>query len=114
MSALSVLMEDSVMGPVLINCANPIFLCTEPVLLDGADFAFEVFESDSVMLRNRLNKLEQYSLGSGPLFFGALTSLELCDSTSPALALLRDKPTLRGVMRVHKIINLEAGANSVN
>ena len=116
MSALSILLEDGTLDPpsVLVSCANPIFLCTEPVFSAGVDFLFEVLEADARMLQSRLNKQEQYSLDSGPLFFGELKSLQPCDSTHPALGLLRYKPTLRGVMTVHKIVNVRGGTQFVN
>lgn len=116
MGGLSVLLEDSAPNPpsVFVCCANPIFLNNEPVWSDGAEFIFEVLETEASTLKLKLDKREQYSLDGGPLFFGELSDLQPCDSTHPALSLLRNEPTLRGVMRVLGIVNLRASTKTVN
>jgi hypothetical protein len=99
MSYLSVLCEDR----LFITCANPIFPLSDP---DTGTFTFEVFEADSRMLKSRLGKTELYAgLEPGkPPFFGQLVKLEPDESTHSALLFLRDKPTMRAVMTVHKMM----------
>lgn len=92
MSSLSVFSAN-----LFVTCANPIFPLSDP---DTGTFTFEVLEADAVMLKARVGKWEQYLLGEKPPFFGELVKLEPCESTHLGLLLLRDKPTLRGVLAV--------------
>ena len=98
MSALSIQLENSIFS----ICANPIFPLTELVVTPEAEFAFEVFEDDSDSLRRQLGQIEHYAL-DGSTFWAKLSTLEPCASTHPGLALLRHKPTLRGVMIVERV-----------
>jgi hypothetical protein len=113
-SNLQVLLDDEQIGPILVSCASPIFLNAEQVLSDGAEFSFEVLEKDAAMLLSRLNKQEHYSIGGGPLFLGELRSLRPCESTHPALAFMRFEPTLRGLVKVHKMVDLGASPSQRN
>jgi hypothetical protein len=96
MAGLSVLLDG-----VFISCANPIF----PIFESADSFVFEVFEQDASLLKNRLGKMDEYRLGTGQPFSGKLDRLEKCESTHPGLAHLRNKPTLRAVMTVHKVLS---------
>ena len=103
MASLSVLGE----GGIVMGCANPIFIISDEGRSKGAKLVFEVFEADASGLRARLGKLDQYGIDPRHLMFSAkLTSLEPCESTHPGLALLRDKPTLRGVLTIEGEIDL--------
>ena len=97
MACLSVLQDK-----IYAVCANPVF----PISDLGSTFAFEVFEEDAVSLKLRLGKPDEYYIDSVGTFFGVLQSLEPRPSTHPGLSMLRDKPTLHGVMQVHRTISL--------
>jgi len=85
---------------LMVVCANPVFPLSEP---DSGTFIFEVFEADAGMLKSRIGKVEQYGLDpNSPPFFGRVTNIEPCESTHSSLVLLRDKPTLRVAIAVHK------------
>jgi hypothetical protein len=114
MSDLQVLLDDDQIGPVLVSCAHAIFLNVEPVLRDGSEFSFEVLEKNAAKLKSRLNKQEQYSLDGGPHFWGELRFLRPCEGTDPANALIRFEPALRGSMKVHKMVDLDASPNQQN
>ena len=74
---------------------------------EGAELVFEMFEVDAGCLRARLGEFRNYGLDRGQQLFSAkLTSLEPCESTHPGLALLRDRPTLRGVFTIEGEIDL--------
>lgn len=93
--ALSVLKEG-----VFVLCASPIFPLTDP---STGVFTFEVFDEDASSLKSRLGKVETYGVDpEQPPFVGQLKSLDVCKSTHPGLALLRDKRTLRAIIIVHK------------
>jgi hypothetical protein len=97
MACLSIRHEDG----LFIICARPIFLMSDP---DSDILTLELSEDASADLRSRLGKIEQYVLDGrkGP-FFGQLTSIKPCESRHPGLALLRDEPTMRAVLTVHKL-----------
>jgi hypothetical protein len=107
MACLSVQREGTT---VFVVCANPVF-----PLSDGRDgaFEFEVFELDSTSLKNRLRKIDSYIVDNIPPFFGELVSLDLCQSTHPGLALLRDRPTLRGVIKIRGYVEPDSVKSSV-
>ncbi len=65
---------------------------------DDNHIEFEVLEADANSLL-RFVGIKQLLAYNGVSFWGELTSLEPCSSTTEALGLLRDKPTLRGVIR---------------
>jgi hypothetical protein len=94
MACLSVL-DDG----IFIVCANPIFPISEP---DTGIFNFEVLEVDSVMLKTRKGKVEFYGVDGTVPFFGVITEIEPYQSTHSALALMREKPTLRVSLTIHK------------
>jgi hypothetical protein len=86
-------------GRIFVVCANPIFLFGNPDWQEGAALTFEVFESDATYLRAQLSRVQEYALGQQP-FLGQLESLELCESTHPGLALMRETRTLRGILTI--------------
>lgn len=91
MSALSRLENGIALG-----LASPIYFLSEPDIRPGSKLIFEVLEADATSLRMRLNKIEHLILGTGsPSFTAKIISVEPCESTVPALALLRSKPTVR-------------------
>jgi hypothetical protein len=77
--------------------ANPIFVTSR----SAAEIRFEVLEKDAETL-SKLVGIDQYFFLDGDTFWGKLRTLEPCDSTHAALAMLRDKRTLRAVMSVIK------------
>jgi hypothetical protein len=79
--------------------AIPIYPTSALSLQAGTEFTFEVRDVDAGSLRRRLGTLEHYMLDS-QTFWATLISLEPCRSTHIGLALLRDKPRLRGVLRM--------------
>lgn len=110
MATLSILAEDGIM----ITCANiyPRF----PIdCRAGAKIIFEVLEVDASSLKRRVGKTETFGLNTDQLpFTGQLTSLEPCTSTVPALALMRDRPALRGVLTVYGPVNLVGQQGNAN
>ncbi len=96
MSCLSVFDESG----IAFVCANPIFLVSGLDVRPGAKITFEVFKVDASGIRRIIGKREKFGLES-QAFWGTVVSLEPCQSTVPALALLRDRPTMRGVIAVH-------------
>jgi len=110
-SALSVL--DSETG-MMIGCADPIYITSAIDYRTGAEITFEVLEADASSLEQRLGKRDEYGFDpSHPPFFAVLTSLDSCQSTHPALALLRDRPTMRGVLRVSGVSTVDGTAELV-
>jgi hypothetical protein len=104
MAALSILHEDGVM----VGCANPIYLTCAMEYRRGAKVTFEVLEADASYLKRLVGKTETFALDpQHPPFTAQLTSLDSCKSTVPALAALRDRPAMCGVLSVHGAINLE-------
>ncbi|MGH6677360.1 MAG: hypothetical protein ACREDL_00085 [Bradyrhizobium sp.] len=97
MSALSIVKPGCKAVPLL---ANPIFLTSPLRTENGAEMTFEVFDSDAAGLKEVVGTRQLYHL-DGELFWADLKSLQPCQSTHPALSLLRDKPTLRGVFSLH-------------
>ena len=93
MACLSILKEK-----MFVVCANPIFPTSEPDWSDGATLTFEVFADDAASLKRHLGKTEHFCLGSEAPFWGKLISLEPCAST-------RDKPTLRGSLKILTLTN---------
>lgn len=62
---------------------------------------FEMLEVNGAGLRNHIGLKHQLSCDGGAPFWGELISLELCESTSPGLAFMRDRPTLKGLVRIY-------------
>lgn len=103
MADLCVLAEDG----IIISCANPIFIISDGGRKKDAKLVFEVFDNSASGLRRRLGRSDNYGVDPNqPLFSAKLTSLEPCESTHPGLALLRDRPTLRGVLTIDGEIDL--------
>jgi hypothetical protein len=104
MAALSVFIEDGV-PPHL--CANSVFV----IAREGDILIFEVLERDvSRLLKTLVGKPELYSLGGQQTFFATLLSLEPCQSTSEALALMREVPAMRGVFSIPLVPSSEIKA----
>lgn len=97
MASLSIVRDD---GPTTL-LANPLFMLDPIVIVDGAEARFEVFDVDAGMLKSLVGKHQCFYMDSVGIFWAQIKSLELCTSTHPGLALLRNRPTLRGtfVMR---------------
>jgi hypothetical protein len=95
MSCLSLIRDGGICSVV----ANPVFVITPDRLEGGADVTFEVFEEDATALKALLDKPEHYVLDS-TLLWAQLKVLEPCESTHPGLALLRNRSTLRGLLRL--------------
>ena len=97
MTCLSVLHDG---GPVIV-AANPIFPLDPVTVRGGAEIRFEVFEVDAGKLKSLVGAHRCFYIDQKTgVFWARLNSLERCVSTHPGLALLRDKPTLRGVLIV--------------
>jgi hypothetical protein len=97
MSALSIFPTEG--GPAC-GCANPIHLTSEASFRPGDKLTFEVLERDASQLKSLVGKTELFGLNS-TAFFGKLLSLEPCESTVSALAMMRDRPALRGIFEVY-------------
>jgi hypothetical protein len=67
----------------------------------AGDFIFEIFERDGKYLQRDLNQKHLLSADGGQVFWGELVSLTPCTSTVPGLALMRDRTTLRGILRIY-------------
>lgn len=67
----------------------------------AGEFTFEALERDGRALERCLGERHLLSLDGGQVFWGELISLAPCTSTVQALALMRERPALRGVFRVY-------------
>jgi hypothetical protein len=107
MACLSVQSEGT---SVFVVCVNPVF-----PLSDGRDgtFTFGVFDADSRSLRNRVGKIDAYTVDRIPPFFGELASLEPCRSSHSGLLLLRGKSTLRGTIKIHSYLQPDSLESSI-
>ena len=86
---------------MMVGCANPIYLTSEPDYSTGARITFEVLESDAGSLKRLVGKVETFGFDPKvPPFRAELTSLETCTSTVQALSLMRATPAMRGVFTV--------------
>jgi len=87
---------------MMVGCANPIYLTSEADYGSGAKITFEVLGSDAAFLKRLVGKVETFGFDSTrPPFRTELTSLgTLAKSTVIALSLMRDRPTMRGVLTV--------------
>jgi hypothetical protein len=89
MTSLSVIEN----GLPAIVVANPIF----PLSTDQTRITFEILEDDAAALRRLVGRAAFYVI-DGVSAAVRLKSLAACTSTHPGLALMREKPTLRGVL----------------
>ena len=86
---------------MMVGCANPIYLTSEPDYSSGAKITFEVLDADASVLKRLVGKVETFGFDpSRPPFRAELTSLEPCTSTVVALSLMRDRPAMLGVFTV--------------
>jgi predicted transcriptional regulator len=86
---------------MMVGCANPIYLTSDPDYRTGAKITFEVLESDAGFLKRLVGKVETFGFDPKVSPFRAeVTSLEPCTSTVLALSLMRHKPAMRGVLTV--------------
>jgi hypothetical protein len=90
MTSLSIIRS----GLPAVVVANPIF----PLSVDQTSVRFEVFEDDAAALHPLVGHAAFYVV-DGVSVSARLKSLTRCTSTHPALSLMRDKPTLRGVLQ---------------
>jgi hypothetical protein len=97
MNALSVFAKE---GGTVSGCANPIYLTSEVSFRPGDKLTFEVLEQDASQLKSLVGKFELFGLDSRA-FFAQLVTLERCQSTVPALAMMRDRPTMRGILEIY-------------
>ena len=61
---------------------------------------FEILESNAIGMENHLHQKQLLQCDKQGVFWGELLSLEYCSSTTPGLALMRDRPTFRGVLKI--------------
>jgi hypothetical protein len=100
MSCLSVLVEN---GPSVV-VANPIYFVGELDFRKGSKLVFEVLAADADSIRRSLHRLEHFSLApEGASFTGTITSVQFCISTTPALALMRDKLAVRCELAIFSV-----------
>ena len=86
---------------MMVGCANPIYLTSEPDYSSGAKITFEVLESDAGSLKRLVGKVETFGFDTTrPPFRAELTNLDPCTSTVLALSLMRNTPAMRGVFTV--------------
>ena len=96
MTCLSISRE---LGPAVV-VANPIFIISRTEsAVSGSELIFEVFETDGGPLRSLIGQSVCYAF-DGEACWGQLLSLGECTSSHPALEYLRDRPALRGVLRL--------------
>lgn len=93
MSALSVFPNE---GGVPRVAANPIYVTSR----DGDALTFEVLTVDASILKTLVGRKELYGY-EGRVFWGELVRLDACESTADALSLMRDRPAMRGVLKVY-------------
>jgi hypothetical protein len=111
MATLSVLSEDGMM----VICASPIYLTSAIEYRPGAKLMFEVLEADATSLKRLVGKTETFGMDPTQLPFTAqLTNLESCTSTVEALALLRDRPAMRGVLVIRGLVDLTKPLENLN
>ena len=79
---------------------NPIYLTSEVSFRRGDKLTFEVLEQDASQLKSLVGKFELFGLNSRA-FFAQLVTLERCQSTVPPLAMMRDRPTMRGILEIY-------------
>ena len=97
MACLSILRER---GPTTV-AANPIFPLDALNVRGEGEFRFEVLDAAASQLKAIVGMHRCFYIDeTSGVFWAQLRSLEPCVSTHPGLALLRDKPTLRGVLVV--------------
>ena len=99
MACLSIIRDG---GPAMV-AANPIFPL-DPIDPRGdAEIRFEVFEADADESLQLVGEHRCFYIDSADgVFWAKLKSLEPCVSSHQGLALLRDKPTLRGILVIVK------------
>lgn len=67
----------------------------------AGEFIFEILKRDGEPLKRDFGQKQLMSADGGQVFWGELISLTPCTSTVPALAMMRDRPALPGVLRVY-------------
>ena len=97
MACLSIIRDG---GPATV-AANPIFPLDPVIIRGGAEIRFEVFEVNAGELKSLVGAHRCFYIDeTSGVFWARLNRLERCVSTHRGLALLRDKPTLQGVLVV--------------
>ena len=61
---------------------------------------FEVLKVNTGTLQNYIGTKQMLSCDADTPFWGELVSLDSCESTAPGLASMRERPTLKGVLRI--------------
>jgi hypothetical protein len=88
---------------------HPAYPVTELKPNCPGEFVFEVLEADGEPLKDDIGQRYLLTADGGQVFWGELLSLTPCTSTVAGLALMRNRPALRGVLRVfpdaNEIIN---------
>jgi hypothetical protein len=104
MAVLSILDHDGIIS----ICASPIYPTSEIDLRRGAKLIFEVLEKDASRLKRLVGQMSTFGIDpKRPLFLAELTSLEPCTSTVVPLMLMSHEPTMRGVLTIQEMVNLE-------
>jgi hypothetical protein len=86
---------------VFVICASPIFVTSRVDLTPpGSALKFEVFAADATSLKPLIGQIECFMLDPAAPFMAELTTLEPCESTHAGLRLMRDAPTVRGVLTI--------------
>jgi hypothetical protein len=97
MACLSILRDNGQTTVV----ADSIFPLASFTIRDEAEIRFEVLEKDADELKSLVGKHQCFYIDeTSGVFWAGLKCLNPCISTHRGLALLRDKPTLCGVLTV--------------
>jgi hypothetical protein len=99
----------------MIRCASPLYPVSQPDYRPGARITFEVLEADAASLKRLVGKTETFGTDpEHPPFIGQLVSLEPCSSSVAALSLMREKPAMRGVIVIERLVDLRDAAQNQN
>jgi hypothetical protein len=94
MSAISRFVEDQ--PPVLLA---HVFITAQSI--DTLDF--EVLEANAQSLHQHLGKKQLLTCDGDAPFWGELIRLEPSTATAAGLTMLRDRPTLKGTIRIFSV-----------
>ena len=64
------------------------------------ELVFEVLESNAFGIKGAFGIRQLLHFDERGVFWGELMSLEYCASTAQGLALMRERPTFRGVLKI--------------
>lgn len=72
------------------------------IIVQGLDaLKFEVLESNAASLHKHIGVIQLLTCDGDEPFWGELIDLQPCISTATGLALLRDRPALRGTVKIY-------------